>query len=211
MKELRAGVDAPRTAISAPGPSATHGPNSGDNIDLSNMVTTVPLHLSNALILTSQTSGPLLHHCQVQQCNILKRTICRAPAVCTICRHYSQHNKIHYDSHGSPGAQCKVPENDRSPDKSLKGWCPCPECVTGAESIDYHKPDAKQKRGLKTCGTCGHYKDHGKFKEYHLRIKCGVPGVRVEDRYQSYCSCEDCQATALLMGHTKPEKIRKCP
>jgi hypothetical protein len=208
-KELRAGVAAPLTSISAPGPSATHGPNSGNNIDLSNMVPTIPLHMSNASILTSQISGPLIYPCQVQQCNPLKRTISRAPAVCSICGHYSQHNAIHNTSHGSGGVQCKVPENAHSPDKSLKGWCSCPECITGAESIDHRKPDAKQKRGLKVCGTCGHYKDHGKFKQFHLDYKCQVPGVHVKDKQQSYCSCEDCRATALLMGYEKLNKIRK--
>lgn len=65
----RAPVAPPLTALSAPGPLATHGPNCtiAVNKDQSNMVPSIPMHMSNASVLTLQKDGPLIYPGQIQQ------------------------------------------------------------------------------------------------------------------------------------------------
>jgi hypothetical protein len=97
-KDHHAAVDTRVTAVSAPGPLPPHGPNSvtTDNRDHSNMVPAVPLNMSNATVLTSQTNGPLVFHGHLQQFDKTKtRKMDRAPQVCSTCGHFRHHNILH--------------------------------------------------------------------------------------------------------------------
>ena len=217
MREHRNPVDAPITAVSAPCPPATHGPNSSDvdNRDLRNMVPVVPLQMSSTSTLTSQISGPLLIPGQIEQSvannSLKKRTLERAPQLCSLCGHYRLHNKTHNDKHNGI---CTVPKELYSSDTSLNSWCPCLECTIGAESVGYSKPifNEKEKRSWKTCIKCGHYKDYGSYQDKHLNNRCDVPEeteVNNRIRYHGYCACESCMAAAALEGQEKPGKLRK--
>jgi hypothetical protein len=126
-------VAQPITALSAPGPLATHGPNSmttSENKDHSNMVSSIPMPLRNAPVLTLQKSGPLIYPGQIQQFmggKLKKRSLDRAPQLCTTCRHYRHHNTVHNKSHL---LTCTVPSHLYNVDQS-KGWCPCSDCIKG--------------------------------------------------------------------------------
>jgi hypothetical protein len=154
----RAPVAPPITALSAPGSLATHGPNSmttSENKDHSNIVSSIPMPLRNAPVLTLQKSGPLIYPGQIQQFRgekIKKRSLDRAPQLCTTCRHYRHHNKSHL-------LTCMVPSHLYNVDQS-KGWCPCSDCIKGAENVGYEKPIQSSvnngKRALKTFTSCGH-------------------------------------------------------
>lgn len=213
IQEHRIPVAAPTTAISAPGPAPTHGPNSStvDNRDHSNMVPIIPLNMSNADVLTKQISGPLVYPSQVHKLSIQtmkKRRLDRAPQVCSTCLHFRQHNDLLNDMHKSG---CSVPEHLRNTDDTLNGWCPCLDCANGAKSVGYSKPDLtlKGKRSLKTCNLCGHYKDHGYYKESHLNNTCSLVEPPLRDKFKGYCTCVLCQELAIVKGQEKPLKLRK--
>jgi hypothetical protein len=214
-KVHRVPVAPPITALSAPGPLATHGPNSittSNNKDHSNMVSSIPMPLSKAPVLTLQKNGPLIYPGQVQQFRgkkIKKRSLDRAPQLCTTCRHYRHHNSVHNKSHL---LTCTVPSHLYNVDQS-KGWCPCSDCVEGAANVGYEKPIqssvATGKRALKTCTLCGHYKDYGFYQRQHVNKTCTVEKREMRNKYKGYCNCNHCEATAFSMGRDKPLKIRK--
>ena len=210
----RAPVASPLTALSAPGPLATHGPNCtiAVNKDHSNMVPSIPMHMSNASVLTLQKDGPLIYPGQIQQFRrekLKKRSFDRAPQLCTTCRHYRHHNTIHNMSHEFT---CTVPSHQYNVDQT-KGWCPCSDCVKGAANVGYQKPlevtAHKSKRAMKTCTSCGHYKDYGFYKGQHANKTCNVDKGEMRNKYQGYCNCENCEDTAYSMGRIKPSKMRK--
>lgn len=216
--EHRTTVSEPTTALNAPGPNATHGPNStpSDNADYSNMVPMVPLHMSYAKVLTNQKSGPLIYPGQLQQTltqNVKKRQLDRAPQLCSICGHYRQHNNIHNEKHGmNHGVKCNVHVDAYSEDRSHNGWCPCQECSEGAEKVGYSKPEivVKHNRALKTCKKCGHYKDYGHYSTHHSNTDCRVlEEDKIVDKYKGHCSCDHCIATLLNTGKDKHTKLRK--
>ena len=207
-------VDPPSTAKNAPGPLATHGPNCmiSGNKDHSNMVPSIPMHMSNASVLTLQSSGPLIYPGQIQQFSrkhSKKRSLDRAPQLCATCHHYRHHNAVHNKSHL---LTCTVPPSEYNFNHS-KGWCPCPDCLEGAKAVGYEQPMEttadKGKRALKTCTLCGHYKDYGLYKAQHVNKFCTVDKDEVRNKFKGYCNCDICEATALSMGRDKPLKIRK--
>lgn len=208
----RAPVDAPLTALNAPGPLATHGPNSvtAENREFNNMVPVVPLNMSNATVLTSQTSGPLVYPGQQPLlCGSKKRKLCRAPQVCATCGHYRHHNRTHNNNHQG---SCAVGRDDYNSDRALQGWCPCVECMSCAENVGYAKPLLIEKikiNSLRTCNKCGHYKDHGQYKGHHTKSECNVNDLQIRIKYIGYCSCEKCDALASAMGQEKPAHPRK--
>ena len=200
--------------LNAPGPLATHGPNcmTSENKDHSNMVPSIPMHMSNASVLTLQCSGPLIYPGQIQQLSgkhSKKRSLDRAPQLCTTCHHYRHHNAVHNKSHL---LTCTVPPNQYNINHS-KGWCPCTDCVEGAKAVGYEQPREapanKGKRALKTCTLCGHYKDYGFYKVQHVNKNCTVDRSEVRNKFKGYCNCDHCEATAFSMGRDKPLKIRK--
>ena len=213
-KEHRTTVMAPSTSLDALGPKATHGPNSEaiQNSDYSQMVPFVPLHMSYATILTEQKSGPIIYPGQLEQIPAKtgkKRQLDRALQLCITCGHFRQHNRIHNEKHV---VKCAVQEDAYSNDRSIKGWCSCPECEEGAAKVGYSKPDVvvKSVRSLKTCKKCGHYKDYGYFSDNHSNTECNVlEEYYVIDKYKGYCKCEKCVSTALSKGKDKPLKLRK--
>jgi hypothetical protein len=214
-KELRSAVSAPGTALSALGPPATHGPNSilSLNTDFSQMVPYVPMHMRNASILTSQKSGPLVYPGQLQQASVQtskKRILERAIQQCPLCGHYRQHNILYIDRHAG---KCSVPKECYSSDRSLKGWCPCTECTAGAEGVGFTKPfvvDIGCKRALKTCKTCGHYRQVGYYSERHSLTECRVAQENHNEiKYVGHCDCEHCVATDLIQGTKKNTKLRR--
>lgn len=213
IREHRVPVSNPPTAANAPGPTATHGPNSDmpDNRDHSNMVHTIPLHMMNASVLNLQKGGPLHYPGQVYKpppTASKKRIMDRAPQICLTCLHFRQHNAL---LNGMHRIGCNVPENLWNADISTKGWCSCCECVNGAESVGYDKPmmPNKSKRSLKTCNLCGHYKDHGLYKENHLQNKCNLSDLPIREKFQGYCSCVHCEETAIQRGQEKKQKLRR--
>ena len=214
IKEHRTPVIAPSTSFDALSPKATHGPNSGaiQNNDFSQMVPFVPLHMSYATILTDQKSGPIIYPGQLEQAqekNGKKRQLDRALQLCVTCGHFRQHNRIHNEKHV---IKCAVLQDAYSIDRSIKGWCSCPECEEGAAKVGYMKPDVvvKSVRSLKTCKKCGHYKDYGYFSDNHSNTECSVlQEYHVIDKYKGYCNCEKCISTALSKGKDKPPKLRK--
>ena len=214
MREQKTPVVGPSTSLDAPGPKATHGPNS-DTVqinDFSQMVPLVPLHMSYATILMNQKSGLLVYPGQLEQTpakNEKKRPLDRALQLCITCGHFRQHNRIHNGKHI---VKCAVQEDAYSTDRSIKGWCSCPECKEGAEKVGYSKPDImiKNARSLKTCKKCGHYKDYGYFSDNHSNTECSVLEENYAmDKYKGYCKCKKCISTALLRGKEKPPKLRK--
>jgi hypothetical protein len=213
IEEHRFPSSAPMTGVSAPGPLATHGPNatSLENRDFSHMVSSIPLHLSNAPVLTIQTNGPLIYPGQLQQTsgrNTKKRSLDRAIQLCVTCGHYRQHNELYNDMHYG---KCCVPENSYSDDRSVKGWCFCSQCCSGAEHVGYVKPVVVDisRRALKTCKVCGHYKHFGFYRDKHSKTECFVMGEPMTDIYVGFCSCEHCMLTAVTKGKEKPTKLRK--
>jgi hypothetical protein len=205
----RTPVDNPVTDKSAPRPAPSHGPDSiiAENRDFSNMTSVLPLQMIHVSALTSQSSGPLIIPGQVNQVNKkdLKRIRERAPQICCTCGHYRSHNKKHDINHNGT---CTVSKEMHSTDRSLSGWCDCLECATGAASVGHCKPVIveKEKRSWKTCGTCGHYKDHGSHKD-----RCNIPNADEGSRilYVGWCVCEICLTLADLNDYTKPVKLRK--
>lgn len=213
-KNHRTPVAPPVTALSAPGPLATHGPNcmTSENKDHNNMVPSIPMSMSHASVLTVQKSGPLIYPGQIQQFRrktTKKRSLDRAPQLCATCHHYRHHNAVHNLSHVFA---CTVPSHQYSVDIS-KGWCPCSDCIEGAKTVGYEKPIEstvnKGKRALKTCTLCGHYKDYGFYQGQHVNKTCAVDKGEVRNKYKGYCNCNHCEATAFSMGREKPIKIRK--
>ena len=212
-KLQRAPVSAPSAASNAPGPPATHGPNStsSENMDFSHMVSLIPMQMSNAIILTNQKSGPLVYPGQLQQTSaqkVKKKILERAIQVCLICGHYRQHNSLYNEKHIG---KCNVPEEVHSIDRSLKGWCPCPECNTGADSVGYTKPVIadKRKRAFKICKTCGHYKHVGYYSVQHSVTDCRVlEENRRQNIHKGYCPCDICVATDTMQGSRKLAKLR---
>lgn len=218
IKEHRSPVTAFSSSLDAPGPHATHGPNSTSlyNADFSNMVPIVPLHMSYATILTKQNNGPIVYPGQLEQCltqNTKKRQLDRAPQICGICGHFRQHNSIHNDKHGNSNeSKCSVCKSVYNNDRSYNGWCPCQECTEGAFKVGYLKPEiiVKQIRALKTCKKCGHYKDYGYYSGDHTNTDCSVHEEKYAlEKYKGYCSCQFCQLTALNTGKDKHTKLRK--
>ena len=214
IKEHRTLVIAPSTSLDALGPKATHGPSSDviQNNNFSQMVPFVPLHMSYATILTYQKSGPIIYPGQLEQTpakNEKKRQLDRALQICITCGHFRQHNRIHNEKHVN---KCAVLEDAYRIDRSIKGWCSCPECEEGAAKVGYSKPDVvvKSVRSLKTCNKGGHYKDYGHFKDKHSNTECNVLERDCEIvKYKGFCRCETCNFTALLLGKDKPLKLRK--
>ena len=197
-------VDAPVTVTSASEPEPLFGPNSGisENRGHIHMVSTLPLHMSTANALQIQKQGPLIYPGQTPPVIVdvsKKRTLDRAPQICSTCLHFRHHNILYKEMHYN---RCVVPANFRSTENSVKGWCSCKECVEGAESVGYAKPanTNKSKRSLKTCTLCGHYKDHGYFKEIHMNKLCTSTAVPDKNRIKGYCFCEQCLMTAAAQS-----------
>jgi hypothetical protein len=167
--------------------------------------------LRNAPVLTLQKSGPLIYPGQTQQFRgekIKIRSLDRAPQLCTTCRHYRHHNTVHNKSHL---LTCTVPSHLCNLDQS-NGWCPCSDCVKGAENVGYEKPIQsvnKGKRALKTCTSCGHYKDCGFYQGQHVNKTCSVEKGEMKNKYRGCYNCNHCEGTAFSMGRDKPLKIRK--
>jgi hypothetical protein len=216
MKDHRVPVSAPTTAINAPGPPANHGPNAissaNATADFSQMVPLIPLNMSSAAFLNIQDRGPIIYPGQLQQTNIKitkKRMLERALQQCIICGHFRQHNIVFNDKHIG---KCTVTESDYSTDRSLKGWCPCRDCVTGADIVGYCKPIpiVKEIRALKTCKTCGHYKHAGHYKHDHTNTICKVTTEnRCIERHKGFCPCNNCLETVLSSDRFKVVKQRK--
>jgi hypothetical protein len=106
---------------------------------------------------------------------------------------------------------CNVPIHLWSTDILNKGWCPYHGCVSGAESVGYDKPltHNRAKRSLKTCNLCGHYKDHGFYKENHMQNKCNLDDLPIREKFQGYCSCAHCEVTANLSGQEKKKNFEE--
>ena len=216
IKDHRVPVASPTTSVNAPRPSAIYGPNAisdiNTNSDFSQIVPLIPLSMISAAVLTTQDCGPIVYPGQLQQTNVKnskKRALDRALQQCMICGHFRQHNLKFNDKHIG---KCIVPESNYSTDRSLKGWCPCLECVAGAEIVGYCKPlpIIKEMRALKTCKICGHYKHAGHYKQDHSNTDCRVAHEdKCHDRYQGYCPCDHCIETTLSSGREKVRKLRK--
>ena len=159
--------------------------------------------MTNALVLTSQGSGQIAYPGQLQRNNesiSRKRVLDRAPQMCMTCGHYRQRNNIYNEKHVD---KCTVPEFSYCKDRSVHVWCPCNECVAGADRVGYCRPleVLKYTRAPKMCRICGHFKHIGHYKYKHTDRECKVDNTdRCIERYKSYCSCEHCTETAELSG-----------
>ena len=99
------------------------------------MVSTLPLNMSTANALQIQKQGPLIYPGQTPPVIVdvsNKRTLDRAPQICSTCLHFRHHNILYKDMHYN---RCVVPANLRSTENSVEGWCACKDCVEGAESL----------------------------------------------------------------------------